>query len=161
MLPGRNLAGYVLGYEPYDGREIEEALAELRTLAADLRVVLVAGVARRENGRAFNSALVVDANGSVAGAADKHFLWHFDRQWYAPGERSSRCAPRSARSAALVRDGRISNRARARGSGRQLLVMPTAWVTSGPRSAHLRERASRPVGARSRARERRAVRCSE
>ena len=154
VLPEGTLPAYVLGYEPYDGGEIEEALAELRTLAADLRVVLVAGVARRENGRTFNSALVVDADGSVAGAADKHFLWHFDRQWYAPGERLEPVRTTLGTIGALVcADGRIPTIARALvDRGAELLVMPTAWVTSGRDSAHL-ENVQADLLARVRARE--------
>lgn len=133
VLPEGTLPAYVLAYEPFDAAEIAVALAELRAVAADAGAVIVAGCARSDGGRAYNSAVVIDADGSIAGYADKQFLWHFDRQWYARGEH---CAP--VRTAAgtlgvmICADGRIPTIARTLvDRGAELLVMPTAWVTSG------------------------------
>ncbi len=154
VLPEGTLPAYVLGYEPYDGAEIAQALERCRALAAELRMVIVAGVARRENGRTFNSALVIDADGSVAGAADKHFLWHFDRQWFAPGERLEPVRTSIGTIGALIcADGRIPTIARALvDRGAELLVMPTAWVTSGRDPENL-ENVQADLLARVRARE--------
>ena len=154
VLPEGTLPAYVLGYEPYDAGEIAQDLERCRALAAELRMVIVLGVARREGDRTFNSALVVDADGSIAGAADKHFLWHFDRQWFSPGERLEPVRTSIGTIGALVcADGRIPTIARALvDRGAELLVMPTAWVTSGRDPEHL-ENVQADLLARVRARE--------
>ena len=154
VLPEGTLPAYVLGYEPYDGREIARAMERCRGLAAELRMAIVVGAARRDGDRTFNSAIVVDADGSIAGAADKHFLWHFDRQWFAPGERLEPVRTSIGTIGALVcADGRIPAIARALvDRGAELLVMPTAWVTSGRDPENL-ENVQADLLARVRARE--------
>lgn len=133
VLPEGTLPAYVLGYAPYEQSEIATALEECSALARELCAVLVVGAARRENGRTYNSAVVFDRDGSVAGTADKHFLWHFDRQWFAPGERIEPIRTSLGTLGVLVcADGRIPIIARALvDRGAEVLVMPTAWVTSG------------------------------
>jgi predicted amidohydrolase len=133
VLPEGTLPSYVIGYEAFDEREIAAALEETRTIARQHACVIVIGAARKDGNRVFNSALVVDADGSIAGAADKHFLWHFDRQWFAAGERLQPVETSLGKIGALVcADGRIPTIARALvDRGAEILVMPTAWVTSG------------------------------
>lgn len=154
VLPEGTLPAYVMGYRAYDGREIEAAVEDCRALARELRIVLAIGVARREGERTFNSALVIDADGSLAGAADKHFLWHFDRQWFAPGDRIEPIRTSIGAIGALVcADGRIPTIARTLvDRGAEILVMPTAWVTSGRDPANL-ENVQADLLARVRARE--------
>lgn len=154
VLPEGTLPAYVLGYERYEASEIETALRECADLARRHRIVLVAGAARRDGDRVFNSALVIDSDGSIAGAADKHFLWHFDRQWFAPGERIEPIRTSIGTIGALVcADGRIPTISRALvDAGAELLVMPTAWVTSG-RDARNLENVQADLLARVRARE--------
>lgn len=154
VLPEGTLPAYVLGYEPYEPREIEAALDACRALASRYGIVLVAGAARREADRVYNSALVIDRDGTIAGSADKHFLWHFDRQWFAQGERIAPIQTSLGRIGALVcADGRIPTIARALvDAGAEVLVMPTAWVTSGRDPQHL-ENAQADLLARVRARE--------
>ena len=74
VLPEGTLPAYVLGREAFAASEIAVALEECSALARDLRVTIVMGAARRERDRTFNSAVIIDADGSVAGHADKHFL---------------------------------------------------------------------------------------
>lgn len=133
VVPEGTLPAYVLGYEDFDEREIAAALEETQGIARDHRAVIVIGAARRDGDRVFNSALLIDANGSIAGAADKHFLWHFDRQWFAAGERLQPIDTSLGKIGALVcADGRIPTIARTLvDRGAKILVMPTAWVTSG------------------------------
>lgn len=154
VLPEGTLPAYVLGYERYEAEEIEAALRECSELARRHGIVLVAGAARREDDRVFNSALVIDSDGSIAGCADKHFLWHFDRQWYAPGERIEPIRTSIGIIGALVcADGRIPTISRALvDAGAQILVMPTAWVTSGRDPQNL-ENVQADLLARVRARE--------
>ncbi|HET6894387.1 MAG TPA: carbon-nitrogen hydrolase family protein [Candidatus Baltobacteraceae bacterium] len=154
VLPEGTLPAYVLGYEPYEEAETAAALQECCALAKRHGVVLIAGAARREGNRVYNSAIAVDRDGSIAGRADKHFLWHFDRQWFAPGERIEPIRTSIGSIGALVcADGRIPTISRALvDAGADVLVMPTAWVTSG-RDPRNFENAQADLLARVRARE--------
>jgi predicted amidohydrolase len=154
VLPEGTLPAYVLGYEPYTQDEIQAALEQCAGLARRHRAVIVVGAVRNDDGRVFNSAVVIDADGSVAGSADKHFLWDFDRQWFAPAERIEPVRTAIGTIGALVcADGRIPTIARALvDRGAEMLVMPTAWVTSGRDPQHL-ENAQADLLARVRAKE--------
>jgi predicted amidohydrolase len=138
VLPEGTLPAYVLGNRPFDEAEIAEQLADCGRLARDLKIVLVAGAARAHEGRVYNSAIVFDTGGEIAGSADKHFLWHFDRQWFAPAEELRPVQTSLGNLGVLIcADGRIPTIARTLvDRGAEILVMPTAWVTSGrdPRS---------------------------
>ena len=133
VLPEGTLPAYVLGPERFAAGEIAEALAACAQLARELRIVLVIGAARAAGDRILNSAMVFETDGSLAGSADKHFLWHFDRQWFARGERLQPIRTSLGVLGVLIcADGRIPTIARALvDRGAELLVMPTAWVTSG------------------------------
>lgn len=133
VLPEGTMPSYVLGYGRYEDRETESALEQCREIARKHGIVLVVGAARRAGDRVYNSALAIDRDGSIAGSADKHFLWHFDRQWFAPGETLEPIATSLGSIGAMVcADGRIPTIARTLADrGAELLVMPTAWVTSG------------------------------
>jgi len=133
VLPEGTLPGYVLGYAPIDEREIAGAIDRLREVATRSRTVIVAGAAVAAQGGVRNSALVIDADGALAGRADKFFLWHFDRRWFARGEDLAPIATAIGVLGVFVcADGRIPTIARALvDRGAEVLVMPTAWVTSG------------------------------
>jgi predicted amidohydrolase len=154
VVPEGTLPAYVLGYVAFDEREIGDAIAETQTIARESHAVVVIGAARKDGDRVFNSALVIDADGSIAGAADKHFLWHFDRQWFAAGERLQPIETSLGKMGALVcADGRIPTIARTLvDRGAEILVMPTAWVTSGRNPENL-ENIQADLLARVRARE--------
>ena len=154
VLPEGTAPGYVLGYGAYDGAATQQVLAECRALAAQAGAVLVIGAARRENSRLLNSAFVIDTDGSLAGHADKHFLWHFDRQWFAAGETIEPVRTNLASIGVLIcADGRIPTIARRLvDRGAQVLAMPTAWVTSG-RDPEQLENVQADLLARVRARE--------
>ena len=154
VLPEGTLPAYVLGRRPFDGNEIAEQLAECGNLARDLKIVLVAGAARAHEGRVYNSAIVFDTGGEIAGSADKHFLWHFDRQWFAPAEQLKPVRTSLGNLGVLIcADGRIPTIARALvDRGAEILVMPTAWVTSGRDPGNL-ENIQADLLARVRARE--------
>lgn len=133
VLPEGTLPAYVMGSEPFESSEIAEMLDECARLARELHLVLVVGAARNHAGRVYNSAIVYDAGGSIAGTADKHFLWHFDRQWFAQAETIAPISTSIGNLGVLIcADGRIPLISRALvDRGAELLVMPTAWVTSG------------------------------
>jgi predicted amidohydrolase len=154
VVPEGTLPAYVLGYEALEEGEIAAAIAQTQAIAREHNAVIVIGAARKDGDRVFNSALAIDADGSMAGAADKHFLWHFDRQWFAAGERLQPIDTSLGKIGALVcADGRIPTIARTLvDRGAEILVMPTAWVTSGRDPANL-ENIQADLLARVRARE--------
>jgi predicted amidohydrolase len=133
VLPEATFPAYVLGEASVDGDAVAEALERLREIAAATRTVVVAGAAMQAGGILRNGAIVIDADGSPAGRADKLFLWHFDRRWFARGERLASIPTAIGKLGVLVcADGRLPTIARALvDQGAQALVMPTAWVTSG------------------------------
>jgi len=133
VLPEATFPGYVLGSERIDDRSIEAAVNHLRRIAAETRTVIVAGAAIAGASGTCNAALAVDADGSLAGRADKLFLWHFDRRWFAPGERLEPIGTSLGPLGVLIcADGRLPTIARTLvDRGATMLVMPTAWVTSG------------------------------
>jgi predicted amidohydrolase len=132
VLPEATFPAYVLGNEPLDDGAIEGAIERVREIARESATVIVAGVAVRDGG-VRNAAVVVDADGSIAGRADKLFLWHFDRRWFERGERLAPIATRAGVLGVLIcADGRLPTISRALvDRGAEALVMPTAWVTSG------------------------------
>lgn len=154
VLPEGTLPAYVLGLRAFDAAEIAEPLAACGRLARELAIVLVVGAARAHQGRVYNSAIVFDTSGEAAGSADKHFLWHFDRQWFAAAEQIAPVATSLGNLGVLIcADGRIPTIARALvDRGAEMLVMPTAWVTSGRDAANL-ENVQADLLARVRARE--------
>lgn len=138
VLPEATFPAYVIGKEPVDAATVTRALDRLRAVAAETKTVIVAGAVDATNGVARNAAFAIDADGSVAGRADKLFLWHFDRRWFARGERLEPINTSVGRLGVLIcADGRLPTLSRALiERGAEALVMPTAWVTSGrdPRS---------------------------
>jgi predicted amidohydrolase len=152
VLPEATFPAYVLGPSPIDETDVAAALDRLRGVATATRTVIVAGAAAPNNGSVRNAAFVIDADGSLAGRADKLFLWHFDRRWFAPGERLEPIATAVGVLGVLVcADGRLPTIARGLvDRGAEALVMPTAWVTSG-RDPHALENVQADLLARVRA----------
>ncbi len=139
VLPEATFPAYVLGGNDFDENELAGALERLREIARASRTVIVAGAAARIGGGIRNAAFVIDADGSLAGRADKLFLWHFDRRWFAPGTQIEPIPTEAGTLGVLVcADGRLPTIARALvDRGADILVMPTAWVTSGRNPALL------------------------
>lgn len=133
VLPEGTIPAYVLGDAKLDRREVDEAVDSLRDLASRRHVAVVAGVAAVEGASIANAGLVIDRDGSIAGRADKIFLWHFDRRWFTAGTRLVPIPTSLGNLGVLVcADGRMPEIARALvDRGAELLVMPTAWVSSG------------------------------
>jgi predicted amidohydrolase len=133
VVPEGTFPAYVLGTRPVDKDAVQAAVEALRELARTTRTVIVAGIALPAERGLRNAALVIDRDGTVAGRADKLFLWHFDRRWFEAGERLAPVQTSIGLLGAFVcADGRIPTIARSLvDRGAEILVMPTAWVTSG------------------------------
>ena len=133
VLAEGTIPAYVLGNAPVDESTLARSQKALSAIARELRCVIVAGTALRRDDALYNSALVFDADGRIAGSAEKIFLWHFDRRWFSAGSSIEPVDTAAGRLGVLIcADGRMP--AIARGlvdRGAELLVMPTAWVTSG------------------------------
>ena len=133
VLPEGTLPAYVLGEAPLDMAEQERALAGLRDIAKAEHCVIVCGVATQREGKLYNSAVVIERDGTIAGSADKIFLWAFDRKWFTAGQRIEPVQTSIGSLGVMIcADGRMPVIARTLvDRGAELLVMPTAWVTSG------------------------------
>ena len=133
ILPEATVPAYVLGDDAIDESAVAAMLHDVRALAADAKTVIVLGTVERERDGLRNRAVVIDRDGSIAGHADKLFLWHFDRKWFQAGDRIAPIHTSIGRIGVLVcADGRMPAIARTLvDRGAECLVMPTAWVTSG------------------------------
>jgi predicted amidohydrolase len=132
VVPEGTVPGYVIGTEPVDPQLVEAAARDVIEIAARSGATIVYGGARPHERGLANSAYVVTPAG-IAGFADKNFLWHFDRRWFTPGDALAPVATPLGKLGVLIcADGRIPTIAStlvARGA--EVLVMPTAWVSSG------------------------------
>jgi predicted amidohydrolase len=133
VLPEGTFPAYVLGDDGIDERLAVEVVENLARIAQRTSCAIVAGAAVRRGEILYNGAIVIDRDGSVAGSAEKVFLWHFDRQWFSPGATIAPVQTSVGRLGVLIcADGRMPGIARTLvDRGAELLVMPTAWVTSG------------------------------
>lgn len=135
VLPEGTLPAYVLGDSAAhdDERLVAATLERLCNLARQTSTVIVAGAAQRQGNALRNAAVTIDRNGSLAGSADKLFLWHFDRRWFEPGLRLTPIETAVGKLGVLIcADGRLPTIARTLvDRGAEMLVMPTAWVTTG------------------------------
>lgn len=133
ILPEGSVPAYVLGLEPVPQAQLDYALRTLGALAAGYRMTVVYGSARIVRDRTFNSAIVIGPDGRELGHASKQFLWHFDRRWFAAGTTLDPIDTPLGRIGVLIcADGRIPTIAATLVErGAEILVMPTAWVTSG------------------------------
>lgn len=133
VLPEGTFPAYVLGDRSIDHAAVNEAIARVREIAQRSRTVIVIGTAALTDTGLRNAALVVDADGSLAGRADKLFLWHFDRRWFTAGEEIAPISTALGSLGVLIcADGRLPTISRTLvDRGARALIMPTAWVTSG------------------------------
>lgn len=132
VMPEGTVPAYVIGAEPVDPQQLEDAAQDVIRIAAATGATIVYGGARAQRGEVANSAYVVTGDG-IAGFADKCFLWHFDRRWFRAGDALTPVdTPLGRLGVFICADGRIPTIANALvARGAEILVVPTAWVTSG------------------------------
>lgn len=133
VVPEGTVPNYVIGDSQPEIKTLERAATDLCALSKRANATIVIGGARyRKPGELVNSAWVVTPAG-IAGYADKCFLWHFDRKWFHAADTLEPIdTPVGRLGVFICADGRIPTI----GStlverGAELLVVPTAWVTSG------------------------------
>lgn len=135
VLPEVTIPGYVIGNTPLDGGIIERAIADLQAIADHHGCVVVAGVALPDdcgpNGLR-NCAVVICPNAPPQ-STSKRFLWHFDNRWFDAGDDLTPIAtPYGRLGIVICADGRIPTIVSTLvDRGAELLVIVTAWVTSG------------------------------
>lgn len=132
VVPEGTVPAYVIGTDPVDVSQLEAAADNVIAVAARTGATIVYGGARAGEHGLANSAYVVTPAG-IVGYADKCFLWHFDRRWFTAGSALEPVdTPVGRLGIFICADGRIPtipSTLAARGA--QILVVPTAWVTSG------------------------------
>jgi predicted amidohydrolase len=132
VVPEGTVPAYVIGAAPVDASQLESAAQDVIAVAARTGATIVYGGARAGEHGLANSAYVVTPAG-IAGYADKCFLWHFDRRWFTAATALEPVdTPVGRLGIFICADGRIPtipSTLVARGA--QILVVPTAWVTSG------------------------------
>lgn len=132
VVPEGTVPAYVIGEEAIDRHQLEAAAQDVIRIAAQTGATIVYGSARPHEGGVANSAYVVTRDG-IAGFADKCFLWHFDRRWFTAGTALEPVdTPVGRLGVFICADGRIPTIPDALvARGAEVLVVPTAWVTSG------------------------------
>jgi predicted amidohydrolase len=132
VVPEGTVPAYVIGTDPVDLSVLEAAAQDVIAVSSRTGATIVYGGARADGAGLANSAYVVTPDG-IAGYADKCLLWHFDRRWFRAGDALEPVDTPVGRLGVFVcADGRIPTI----GStlvdrGAEILVVPTAWVTSG------------------------------
>ena len=138
--------------------EVEATLAErARRHGA---AIVVGLVQRGPDGAPRNVAVCVGPDGEVLTRTAKRFLWHFDREWFEPGEGGSVVEVGGARAGVFIcADARLPEIPRAlAAAGAELLIDPTAWVVERARRGRALQPAGRLHARRARDRERRVDR---
>lgn len=132
VLPEGTVPAYVIGSEAVEPELLEAAARDAIAIAERCGATIVYGGGRYDRERFVNSAYVVTGDG-IVGTADKCFLWHFDRRWFAPGEALEPVTtPAGVLGVLICADGRIPTIASTLVErGAEILVVPTAWVSSG------------------------------
>jgi predicted amidohydrolase len=132
VLPEGTVPAYVIGEQRVGPELLEAAARDLIAIAADSGATIVYGAGRYDGDRYFNCGMVVTAAG-IVGSADKCFLWHFDRRWFTAGETLEPVTTPAGRLGIMIcADGRIPTIAATLvDRGAEILVVPTAWVSSG------------------------------
>ena len=132
VVPEGTVPAYVIGTDPVDPQLLEDAARDVIGIASRSGATIVYGGARIDERGLANSAYVVTPDG-IAGFADKCFLWHFDRRWFRAGDALEPIDTPAGRLGVFIcADGRIPTIASTLVErGAEILVVPTAWVTSG------------------------------
>ena len=139
VVPEGTVPAYVIGSAPVEPEILESAARDVIAIAAHTGATIVYGGGRYgDDDRFANSAYVVTGAG-IVGSADKCFLWHFDRRWFQPGKTLEPIATPVGRLGVFIcADGRIPTIASTLvDRGAEILVVPTAWVSSGRDAASL------------------------
>jgi predicted amidohydrolase len=82
--PECSLSGYIRDFSRVDPSEVEKALQSVHGLALRNKLNVIVGAPRFEEGKIFNSAILLSADGAKL-VYDKNFLTSFDKKYFSPG----------------------------------------------------------------------------
>ncbi|MCI8597260.1 MAG: hypothetical protein HFJ10_02290 [Lachnospiraceae bacterium] len=90
VLPECSYPAYFLGINQAEcDKALEGAerfLEQIAELAAEHKVYIAAGAAVYEGEKLYNAAYMFDDNGKLVHKTAKSNMWHFDSEWFTPGE---------------------------------------------------------------------------
>lgn len=88
LFPELYLTGYAMNEQILTLAESEEgpSIRQVREQAARHRVGAVVGFPEKENGRLYNTALLIGKDGKTIGKYRKVHLYHLEKDWFTPGE---------------------------------------------------------------------------
>ena len=133
ILPEATYPAYVLGSSEAARATIAmgpDPVAAFCDAARDAGCAVVVGLVLEGPHGLENAAVLIDVEGVVRARAAKRFLWHFDREWFAPGGAGSLHDGIGMLVCADARLPEIGLDLAARGA--RVIANPTAWVTSMP-----------------------------
>ena len=133
ILPEATYPAYVLGSAETARAAIAagpDPVVAFSDAARDAGCTVVVGLVLEGPHGLENAAVLIDADGVVQARAAKQFLWHFDREWFAPGGAGSLHEGIGMLVCADARLPEIGLDLAARGV--RVIANPTAWVTSMP-----------------------------
>lgn len=145
LLPECTYPGYMLrdwgrGAARLAGEQaVVRAVQTFSEKAAQHRCYLAAGLVESEGDTYYNAAILFDPAGKIVGKARKHFLWHFDSNWFSPGSEFGVWETPWGRVGMLIcADARIPEVSRAlRVKGARIIIDLTNWTSSGRKAATL------------------------
>lgn len=118
----------------------EAAMQRFSRMARDAGAFLASGIVEdRTDGRLSNAAVLFDPAGRLLLTYRKIFLWHFDQTYFVPGDEVPVIDTAIGRLGLMIcADGRCPELAAIAGwGGVQVLINPTAWVSTGRDAASL------------------------
>lgn len=136
VLPECAYPAYLLGsVESYrTGQHLSsgEFVEWLGRHAAEYRLHIVCGYVEDTGDALYNSAILVGPDGRPVGRARKRFLWHVDRDWFAPGEEIAVFDTELGRIGMIIcAEARVPELiATLAADGAELIAMPTCWINS-------------------------------
>ncbi|HHW27044.1 MAG TPA: carbon-nitrogen hydrolase family protein [Firmicutes bacterium] len=143
VLPECSYPGYYLGLGGDPRQNVlgwRDALSRFRMIAQRHGVYICVGLAEAQGDKLYNSAFLIDRNGTLVGTARKTFLWHFDRRWFSRGDEFRVFQTDIGNIGMIVcADGRLPEISRVLAlKGAEIIIDPTNWVTSGRDAGSLR-----------------------
>lgn len=108
-----------------------------RGWAATHQVAICLGHIEEDGERLYNTATLIDPDGTVRGQAHKRFLWDFDHRWFTAGDELRPIETSLGRIGVMIcADARLPEiPATLVKRGADLLIQPTAWVNTGTPAA--------------------------
>jgi predicted amidohydrolase len=113
----------------------EQFLKEIKMYAKKYKTFIAVGIPEyiKENKTLYNSAILINDEGSEVGSVKKSFLWHFDNKWFSKDDQYPVFKTKIGKIGMFIcADGRLPEITRCLAlQGAEILLDLTNWVTSG------------------------------